>query len=146
MGMMRRMLVAFLGAAPAGLDAGAQNGVDIRLPCPGPARGDRARHPADLGAIQAEANAAAEFRYHLLAEAGIGAERSAGGAVVTGFDAADQGGIGISPQLRMGPDHGLDMHGWLLSRLWRKASCLVFPDAGTEPGRHRLFIWGQFRR
>src|SRR6516165_12789890 len=95
MGMMRRMLVAFLGAAPAGLDAGAQNGVDIRLPCPGPARGNRARHPADLGAIQAETNAAAELRHHLLAEAGIGAERAAGRAVVTSFDAANQGGIRV---------------------------------------------------
>src|SRR5262249_30204979 len=104
--MMRRMLVAFLGAAPAGFDTGAEDRADVRLPCPGIARGDRACRPADLGAIEAEANAATELRHHFLAEAAIGAERAAGRAIGAGLDAADQGRIGLPLQLRMGLDHG----------------------------------------
>ncbi|HXU57967.1 MAG TPA: hypothetical protein VN710_04405 [Verrucomicrobiae bacterium] len=121
--------LALIAAALTDIDAGGEDGRDVGLPVRGGTGDDAGRCRAYLGAILVKANAAAEVRHHLFAEAGIGADDAGLGAIETGLDAGDERGIGTPAKLRVGFDHGLGMH--FSSGSGPQLGAASFNDRGT---------------
>ena len=107
--VLARMPLAFLAADTAGLRTCLQRGDDHLLVRPSPARSDRARSNADVGAVEIEADALPKLIDHVLGEAGVGAGCAALGAGIAFLDTADQGVIGVSPDAWMRGNHLVHM-------------------------------------
>ena len=68
-----RVPLAFLRTERASLGASLQSGENDLLVAAGPARANRTRGHADVGAVEVEADALPKLSYHVLGQAGVGA-------------------------------------------------------------------------
>src|SRR5262249_32846052 len=85
------------------LEAG---GVDL-----GPTRDRSPRRDADVGTVQAEADASSEGDHVILGQTGIGARRASLRTVEQGLDGCDERGIERAPHGRVGGDLLVGVHG-----------------------------------
>ena len=109
--MVACMTAAFLRASAARNDAALQDAADHVVTRFRPARGDRAGDRANLGTVKVQANAVEQWFGRRLGETGVRASRAGLSGVVAGFDAADDGLVGLAPDSRMAADHLPGVHG-----------------------------------
>src|SRR5687768_11513357 len=101
----RAVSIALLRAGAAGLGAKRDCIAENRVVRTGSPRGERARHHADIGAVEIEADALPEFFGIVLAAAGIGAGDADLGTVEAFLDAANQVAANRTVSVRMRTDN-----------------------------------------
>jgi hypothetical protein len=109
------MPLAFGAAKSAGGHAGFQHLANNTFIRSGPTRGDGASGHADIGAIHVQADALRQLRDRRFSKACIRAGRTDLRTIKTFLDAADQGIVGATFDVRVSADHLMNVHGDLQS-------------------------------
>lgn len=107
---MRRMAVAFLCAGAAGHQTGLERRSDQAEVGLGLAGNDARGRVAQVGAVEAQANAPDQLLDVRLAEIGVGAGRARGGAIDAIVDAAEKHLLIDAARPRMHLDDVLNAH------------------------------------
>ncbi len=140
------MVGAFLAAGPTDVGAEHERHADQRgVRCRPTQRQDRGG-PADLGAVEIEADAVPQPLDRGFGKAGIGAGHASRAAIEAGLGGPQQRLVHRSRDVGMGGDHVTQGHGWLPSgsaRTGQPAGACVVPgrprrEATSSPTAGRL--------